>query len=403
MNILHTSDWHLGKHLEGFSRIEEQEKFIDFLIESCDENEVDVLVVSGDIFDTSNPPSKAESLYYRALKNLSKNGERLIIIISGNHDNPERLGASSPLAKELGIVICSLPGAVDNVDKLGKFQVLSTSDTHMEFLVKGEKLRVGMLPYPSESRLNDSFEYDYSEASAQIEYSKRVGQIFDKMDKNFDDDGYNIAISHLFVIGGNSSDSERPIQLGGGLLVNPKDLPKKADYIALGHLHKPQKVKVDNSICRYSGSPIEYSRSEAKHAKLMLLIDTNNKDLVKEIPIPNFKPIKVWKVGSIGEAVELCREYSEENSYVYLEIETDRIIDVSELKEMKSLKKDIISIVPIFTESKETIRADSIEDKSIAELFKEFYIHVNQSDPDEKIMNVFNEIVHGEGEYDEAN
>jgi exonuclease SbcD len=223
------------------------------------------------------------------------------------------------------------------------------------------------------------------------------------MDENFDEDGYNIAISHLFVIGGNTSDSERPIQLGGGLLVNPKDLPKKADYIALGHLHKPQKVKVENGICRYSGSPIEYSRSEAKHTKLILLIDTSNKDVIKEIVVPNFKPIQVWKTKSISEAIELCREHSEENSYVYIEIETDRIIDVTELKEMKTLKSDIISIVPIFTESEETIKAENIDDKSISELFKDFYIHVNKSDPDEKIMNTFNEIVHGEGEEDEAN
>lgn len=403
MNILHTSDWHLGKHLEGFSRIEEQEKFIEFLIESCDENKVDVLIVSGDIFDTSNPPSKAESLYYRALKELSKDGERLIVIISGNHDNPERLGASSPLARELGIVICSLPAQIQNVDSIGKFEVLASSDTHMEFLIKGEKLRIGMLPYPSESRLNDSFEYDYAQESAQIEYTKRVGSIFGKMDEHFDEDGYNIAISHLFVIGGSSSDSERPIQLGGGLLVNPKDLPKKADYIALGHLHRSQKVKVESGICRYSGSPIEYSRSEAKQAKVMFLIDTKKKDEIKDIKIPNFKPIEIWKTKSIAEAIDLCNENSDKVSYVYLEIETDRIIDVSEIKEMKSLKKDIISIVPIFKESEEVITAANIENKSITELFREFYIHVNQSDPDEKIMSVFNEIVYKEGDEDEAN
>ena len=403
LNILHTSDWHLGKHLEGFSRLDEQEEFIDFLVESCDEEEVDVIIVSGDIFDTSNPPSKAESLYYRALKRLSRDGQRLIVIISGNHDNPERLGASSPLARELGILICNLPSNIKKVDKIGNFQVLSTSETHMEILIKGEKLRLGLLPYPSESRLSDSFEYDYDEGCAQEEYTKRVGRIFEMMDENFDDDGYNIAISHIFVMGGSSSESERPIQLGGGLLVNPKDLPKKADYIALGHLHKPQKVKVERGICRYSGSPIEYSRSEAKHSKLMYLIDTKKKGELKEIKIPNFKPIEVWKAKSIGEAIEMCRENTDKKSYVYLEIETDRIIDVTEIKAMKSLKSDIISILPVFTESEKTLDSRSVEEKSISELFKEFFIHVNQTDPDDNIMKVFNEIVYEEGEDYETN
>ncbi|MCT4621221.1 MAG: exonuclease subunit SbcD, partial [Marinisporobacter sp.] len=98
MRILHTSDWHLGKNLENSSRIEEQEKFIDDFVDLVEENNIDLVIIAGDIYDHSNPPAKAEKLFYKALKKISKDGERIILIIAGNHDSPERLVAASPLA-----------------------------------------------------------------------------------------------------------------------------------------------------------------------------------------------------------------------------------------------------------------------------------------------------------------
>src|SRR3712207_5073600 len=100
MRILHTSDWHLGKNLEGASRLEEQEQFIEDFIHIVDENCIDMVIISGDIYDSSNPPAKAEKLFYKALKGISKNGKRLTLVIAGNHDNPDRLSAASPLAYE---------------------------------------------------------------------------------------------------------------------------------------------------------------------------------------------------------------------------------------------------------------------------------------------------------------
>ena len=111
MRILHTSDWHLGRSLEQISRIEEQRAFIDLLVETCEDQKVDLVLVAGDIYDTYNPPASAEELFYEALERLSGKGKRAVVVIAGNHDNPERLCAASPLAYKNGIILLGYPAS----------------------------------------------------------------------------------------------------------------------------------------------------------------------------------------------------------------------------------------------------------------------------------------------------
>ena len=126
MKILHTSDWHLGKKLEGYSRIEEQEKFLEELKEICNREEIQVILIAGDVYDSSNPPVEAEKLYFKAIKDLSNNGDRLIIVIAGNHDNPEKLLASTPFSSEYGIITFGKPLEVKELGQYGKWEVIES-------------------------------------------------------------------------------------------------------------------------------------------------------------------------------------------------------------------------------------------------------------------------------------
>ena len=103
MRILHTSDWHLGRNLEGRSRLPEQEQFIAELVDIVSEEDIQVILVAGDVFDTYNPSADAENLFYDALERLSGNGKRAVLAIAGNHDSPDRLRAANPLALQHGI------------------------------------------------------------------------------------------------------------------------------------------------------------------------------------------------------------------------------------------------------------------------------------------------------------
>ena len=127
MKVLHTSDWHLGKKLEGLKRIEEQEKFIDRLESIVLEENPKLILIAGDIFDTPIPSSEAEKLFFDAIKKLSNHGERGIVIIPGNHDSAERLVASKNLAKEFGVIIYENVLEEKEIGTYGKFQVEKTT------------------------------------------------------------------------------------------------------------------------------------------------------------------------------------------------------------------------------------------------------------------------------------
>ncbi len=402
MRILHTSDWHLGKNLEGHSRLEEQEKFLQELNEIVEEEKIDLILVAGDIYDTSNPPARAERLFYNNIKKLSANGERPVIIIAGNHDNPDRLVAASPLAYDHGVILLGKPKSSIEVGKYGSFQVVDSGQGFLEIELKGERVVILTLPYPSEQRLNELLSEEIEEKARRKSYSERIGEIFSDLSEKYREDTINLAMSHLFVMGGEEVGSERPIQLGGSLTVDANHLPQKADYVALGHLHKPQKVVGSGKLkAYYSGSPIEYSKKEIHYSKSVYVVDINLGEDVKveEVYLKNHKPIEVWKCKSIEDALIKCEEDGERDIWVYLEIETDRVLTQSEIKEIKRLRTHIVEIKPIFSEmDREEEEIEDIRSMRIEDLFKDYYIYRNNVNPTEELMNLFSEIAQGEGE-----
>ncbi|KPU27899.1 exonuclease [Caloranaerobacter sp. TR13] len=401
MRILHTSDWHLGKYLENYSRLDEQEKFIDDLVGIVNEKEVDLIIIAGDIYDNSNPPARAEKLFYDALKRLSRGGERIVLVIAGNHDSPERLIAANSLATEQGIILLGKPNSTVETGIVGKHKVVNSCEGCLELEIKGEKIVIITLPYPSEQRLNEVLGDMLDENEIQKSYSNKVGEIFENLSKYFRDDTINIAASHIFVAGGDTSDSERPIQLGGGLTVDIDKLPFKAQYIALGHLHKPQKVKSKKIKAYYSGSPIQYSRSEIGYSKCVYIIDVKPKQKpnIEEVYLKNYKPIEVWKVNGIEEAIKKCEENKDREVWAYLEIVTDKVISKTEIREIKKIKPDILSIIPIIKDKVEVIEEfEDYSERNIVELFTEFYIREKDVEPSEDLIKLFTKIIYEEGD-----
>jgi len=403
MKFIHTSDWHIGKNLEGHSRLEEQEKFCDDFIKIVEENNIDMVIIAGDVYDTSNPPAGAETLFYKTVSRLADDGNRCVLIIAGNHDNPERLSAVSPLAKEQGIIILGYPLSKATEEKYKGYEIVKASEGCLKLNIKEEKVTIITLPYPSEKRLNDAIKDVESEEELQRTYSNKIGDIFRNLEKNFDEDSINIAVSHLFVCGGDPSDSERQIQLGGSLVVDKRDLPQKAQYTALGHLHKPQKASERLNVY-YSGSPLQYSVKERIYAKGANIVEihANEEPSIETIYFNNYKPIEVFKCDGIEEALKVCEENKDRDIWSYFEIKTDEVISQENIKKMKSYLRDIIEIKPIITSEYEAEEID-LKEKSMAQLFSDFYKFKEKCEPRGELMDLFLNIVSEEGEDDETN
>ena len=406
MRILHTGDWHLGKNLEGASRMDEQELFLNDFVDIVEKNKVDLVIIAGDVYDNSNPPARAEKMFYDTLKKLSKNGERLILVIAGNHDNPERLVAAGPLAMEHGIIMSGTPKTVIQCGEYGQHKVINSGEGFIEVEINNEKAVILTVSYPSEKRLNEVLygEMDSDEDRVKT-YVERIKSLFDSLEKNYRSDTINLVVSHLFAMGSEEGGSERSIQLGGSYIVNGSCFPKEAQYIALGHVHKPQIVPGTNKKARYSGSPLHYNKKEINITKKCFIIDVkaNEECVVNEIELKIYKPIEIWKCESISDAIDKCEENKDRNCWVYLEVKCDRYIREDEIKKMKGIKKDILEIIPKLQSDEENESAVTIQEKSFEEIFREFYKKERNIEADDEVVNLLLKLVSEEGDEDEAN
>lgn len=397
MRTLHTSDWHLGKNLEGFSRMDEQELFLNDFVELVKEKNVDVIIIAGDIYDSANPPARAEKMFYDTLKKLSSNGERLTLVIAGNHDNPERLVAAGPLARDHGIIMLGTPKTVVDVGEYGRHKVVEAGEGYVEIEMNGERAVILSVPYPSEKRLNEVLYGSMDEEWNRLKsYSDRIKQLFEQLSLKFRDDTINICVSHLFAMGSEEAGSEKNVMLGGSFIVDGRCFPQKAQYVALGHIHKPQIVPGTNKKARYAGSPIHYNKKEVSFIKKCFIVDlkANEECSIEEVDLKVYKPIEVWKCENIEAAIEMCEKNKDKDCWVYLEIETDRYLREDEIKQMKTYKKDILEITPIIKNQKnEEININSFSEKSFEEVFKEFYTKERQVEPQEEVVEMLMSIL----------
>jgi exonuclease SbcD len=389
MRILHTADWHLGRALEGRSRQDEQEQFIDELCDIVEKENVDVVLMAGDAFDSVNPPAAAEQLFYEGMARLANKGRRKVIAIAGNHDNPDRLAASGPLATEHGITLIGKP-----INHTLEMDVPST----------GQTLSLAALPYPSEARLNELLSSSDEEEVLQQAYDKRIARLFESMTAQFRSNTVNIAMSHLYVGGGLETESERPIQIGGAYTVFENSLPETAQYVALGHLHRPQNISGANTPVRYSGSPLAYSFSESSQAKSVTLLDVQpgEKAEMSEIFLSCGKPLVQWKATEgMSQVYRWINEEKDTNAWIDLEI---HLIDTPSMEEIHRLRKShpgFIHIRPVFPEEEGDPKERANRNVPIDELFRSFYQkQTGGAAPGDELTKLFLEIV--EETYDEA-
>lgn len=279
MKILHTADWHIGKKLHKTELTEDFDLFINWLCKTIEAEKVDLLLVSGDIFDLANPSSEARRQYFRALVKMRQFNCK-IILTGGNHDSPAMLEAPREILKELDIeIIGGLPEKIEEtvipVFKNGKLEIV-----------------IAALPFLRDAdlrRADDGATYeDRLEALKKgiqntfFEASEICASQFPNVPA--------VAMGHLFTAGIETSESEREIQIGNLAAFEASRFGNYFSYIALGHIHKPQRVSAAVP-AYYSGSPLPLSFSERKDEKRVLLLDTEKGWEPQSISVPAFRSL----------------------------------------------------------------------------------------------------------------
>lgn len=339
MNILHTSDWHLGRALYGRKRDQEFEAFLAWLSETIQQTDIDALLVAGDVFDTTAPSHRAQQIYYQFLCRVATSCCRHVVIIAGNHDSPSFLNAPKELLKALNVHVVGNRGACPEEEVL----VLRNDQNDPELIVcavpylRDRDIRVaeaGESIADKEQKLIDGIRAHYAAVVAVAEQQREAL-------------GGNIpivAMGHLFTAGGQTLDGDgvRDLYVGSLARVTAEIFPQSIDYLALGHLHVPQKVN-NAETRRYSGSPLPMGFGEAKQQKSLCQVtltpSSPGKGIatsVQLIAVPLFQQLECIK-GDWDQITkrlgELSATHSRKEQSIWLEVIYDGHEIISDLRE----------------------------------------------------------------------
>jgi len=402
MKILHTADWHLGKKLEHFSRLEEQKNVLQEIIEIANQKQVDMVVIAGDLFDTFNPPNEAIDLFYKTLKKLSNNGNRLVVAIAGNHDSPERIEAPTPLSLENGIVLAGYPSTkVPHFSLETGVNVTHSDNGFLEVKLPNVNFPVRMLltPYANEFRLKT-----YLEAENKEEALRDVLQKFwqKNADNYCDEKGVNLLITHLFFAKKGEEieeepDDEKPIlNVGNAQVVYTNNIPKQIQYTALGHLHRSHWVGEEPCPVVYSGSPISYSFSEANQKKYVTIVELypNKEAKTERVELLKGKKLLRKKFKEIEQAVAWLNEHK--NDLIELTIQTDTYLTSEDRRKLYQSHKGIISIIPELTGDNQISKEQNSKidlSKSMDSLFIDYFKSKKENqEPNQELLDLFKEL-----------
>ena len=260
MKILHTSDWHVGKVLKGRDRYDEQVAVLRSIAATARDEDVDVVLVAGDLFETAAPSARAQGLVMRSLLALREDG-RQVVVIAGNHDNQALLDAVyRPVLGELGLHVLGTPKRPD----AGGLMTLTTRS--------GETLKVAALPFLSRRyavRAAEALLHETAEHT--LDYARQVADIVTLLTSGFTPDAVNVVMAHATLLGGRRGGGERDVQTTLDYELPASMFPASAHYVALGHLHRQQEIPGPCPIF-YSGSPLAIDFGEEANDPVVMLV-----------------------------------------------------------------------------------------------------------------------------------
>lgn len=402
MKILHTADWHLGKRLQEYSRLEEQKLVLDEICQIADRENIDLVLLAGDIFDSFNPAHEAVELLYKTLRRLSKNGTRPILAISGNHDSTQFVEAPDPLARELGIFFYSRYDSVIPCGKLDSgVEILKSESGFVEIQLPQVDfpVRVILAPYANEVSLRTYL----GEENREEEFRKVLSSKWqDLADRHCDDKGLNLFVGHFFFMkegekAESEPESERPIlHVGGTQALFTQNIPNQIQYAALGHLHRYHAVGHDSIPVVYSSSPLAYSFSEADQEKKVVLIEAEAGKPINYRPIglKQGRPLYRVKFDNLAETLA----WLEANPYCFVEITfvADESIDAATRKAIIKAHDGIVSLIPQLkntgTQESFTLHVDDLG-KDMETLFRMYYQSEKGQEPNAQLLGLFKEII----------
>lgn len=375
MRILHTSDWHLGRLFYGLHLTDDQAFVLDQLVKLITDARVDLVIVAGDVYDRAVPPPEAVALLDETLSRIQLDTGVPVILISGNHDSPERLNFASRLLSRQFVHVYTKPSSI--------FTPLQARDQH-------GTVQLFALPYSEPVLMRETLDDD-----AVVDHKTGIQALLERALAESDSRARQILITHAFVLGGEESESERPLSVGGSGAV-PSSLFEQFHYVALGHLHRPQTA--GQSHISYSGSLLKYSFSEVDHKKSVSIveIDGNGKATVEKVALTPRRDVRKIE-GKFSELMKGAKAGTSKDDYI-MAVLTDEGALLDPMARLRDIYPNLLHIERPFIlagANEQLVRKDHRKASDL-DLFRSFYQYVTSteltSDQELEFANAVNDL-----------
>lgn len=370
MRLIHTSDWHLGASDNNLSLWDDQKFFIDEICKIIESENIEAVLIAGDIYDRSLVSADALNLYDYAITRICVDMGVLVFEVAGNHDSADRLTNLSKLHENSGLFVA---GALDREPSM----------------FENEDVQIFLLPWFTKEKAKTVFPENADEIKS-LEDAYNV--VVSELKSNFNDGKKHIVMSHAFITDSETSTSDRAAVIGTATQVNASVFDG-FDYVALGHIHKPQNV---SDRIRYCGTPMPYSfGKEETQDKGVTIIDTETMD-IKHVSLPLLHTRRTFE-GTLDEIKNPACSADERNGYVRLNI-TDSYVGASVITELRNIYPNLLEVSGKNYEGEETtisITMDELEkmENDPLEIFKHFCMDQMGEEPDDHKIELFNEAV----------
>ncbi len=367
MRFLHTADWHLGRLFHGVHLTRDQEHLLDQFVDLVAETKPGLVILAGDLYDRAVPPPDAVALLDETLSRIVQGHKTPVVGIAGNHDSPERVGFASRLLSDAGLFLSGN---------------LRADPAHHVFRDEHGPLHVYAIPYAEPARVREVLEEPelHNHDSSMKALADRIWEMHPSGERA-------VLTAHAFVAGGEESESERPLSVGGAGTISPSVF-QGFDYTALGHLHAPQNVK-GGRVC-YSGSLMKYSFSEAGHEKGVSLveIDKEGNCTSEKFALTPRRDVRMIE----GEFDQLLQSPPGGNREDYLLVRlTDNRLHLDALGRLREVYPNVLQIERPWMDSDNLDSRVYAQRKGLSErdLFEDFYKETTGQEPDQRQIEFF--------------
>lgn len=378
MRFLHTADWHVGKTIRGRSRTDEFAAALDQVVEIARDHDVDCVLVAGDLHDQRAVTAEADRLIFETLIRL-RDADIPVVLIPGNHDSAARLAAFAPLLERIDV------HAVARMRQHSKGGAVAVGSRDGR-----ETVNVACLPFVSPRRFLDGTAEFEDLSTGYVNFDEGMGHLFEHFEHAFKPDDINVVLGHLFVAGAQPSGSEREVTIGADYAVTSARLPATANYIALGHIHKAQKLKGAAADTRYSGSLLQLDFGERGQEKSVYVVD-----------VTAGKPPKVTEVGidagkqliDVDTTLEDLETFaaSAPDAYLRVNLSLDAPVPgiADRVRDILPNALDIRIVLPEGDGEREHISLRSLDPKS---QFVSYYTAHHDAEPVEELLEAFDRV-----------